>query len=470
MIKAMREKVLNMRKKLRLACAVAAAMLFASGCTAASQKKARKEKMEKIMNYSAEELSLFDEYLTFSAGATCEWYKDGTAEKSIGSARVPDMCALPDDPSLKDAKYIRTSAYISFESDGNQHLSVEGPRFYEITVTYNEVHTEPYSEDTFFKANVFYKVNIAYVYKEGMQPVFHADSGYKLSVYAPSFGGVPSTPLARISDEHLRDPFIMLDRGGKYYMTGTYDPKDWKNTKEIHIYRSDDLAEWEDLGAVWNYEKDATWQKELITDGSSPIWAPELHYVKGNYYICYSLGWGLMGGAVLRSTTGIPEGPYEDICTKPVFDTIDATLFVDDDGKVYAIWGDGLIAEMDADMTGMKTAPKALMSESGKRVGFEGCYVLKIGGLYYLCSATYCYHFKEDGTPYQTYDSFYAISDNLFGPYSERRLLLKYGGHNNLFFDKEGKLFTTAFYGPDFSERPAIAELTVTDEGLLKVK
>ena len=94
-------------------------MIFATACTSVSQNKAGREKMKRIMNYSAEGLSLFDEYLAFSAGATCEWYKNGTTDKSIGSARVPDMCALPDDPSLKDAKYIRASAYISFGSDGH---------------------------------------------------------------------------------------------------------------------------------------------------------------------------------------------------------------------------------------------------------------------------------------------------------------------------------------------------------------
>ena len=94
-------------KYIRVAGIVLAAAVFASGCGCASaSKKTRREKMEKIMNYSAEELSLFDEYLAFSAGATCEWYKNGTAEKSIGSTRVPDMCALPENASLKDAKYI----------------------------------------------------------------------------------------------------------------------------------------------------------------------------------------------------------------------------------------------------------------------------------------------------------------------------------------------------------------------------
>ena len=173
---------------------------------------------------------------------------------------------------------------------------------------------------------------------------------------------------------------------------------------------------------------------------------------------------------MLKSKSGSPEGPYEDICGKAIFDYIDSSFFVDDDGTVYAIWSDGIIARMNEDMTDIASRPTALVSESGLRVGFEGCCVIKINGLYYLCSSTYCIHYREDGSSYQSYDSFYAVSDKLEGPYSERRLLLINGGHNNLFRTNDGKLYTTAFYGNDFSERPAIAEIEVTDNGLLRVK
>ena len=153
------------------------------------------------------------------------------------------------------------------------------------------------------------------------------------------------------------------------------------------------------------------------------------------------------------------------------FTLTQTNAFVDDDGKVYAVWSDGLMAQMRDDMTKPVTSKKkVLKSASGMRVGFEGCFIMKINGLYYLCSATYCIHYNENGSPYQTYDSFYAVSDKLEGPYSERRLLLENGGHNNLFRSGDGKLYTTAFYGKTFSERPAIVEINVTEDGRLEVK
>ncbi|MBO4327673.1 MAG: family 43 glycosylhydrolase [Clostridia bacterium] len=442
----------------------------ASGC-GASEKRAIKAKMEAVMNYTESERQQISEYLKYSKGVSFSAYKYKNSDKPLRTVKTPDFSTLPDIPELEDTGYVRASAYVSFAQDGNQHIQLKGVKDADITVTFNELHTEPYDDSISFTAGVFYKINVSYRYSAETSPVFTADSEYELSTTAPLFGGVPSEPVKPILDLHLRDAYILNGPDEYYYMTGTNDPVDWNNTREIHVYRSADLSSWEDLGAVWNFERDATWQKDILID-SSPIWAPELHYIGGTYWICYSLGWGSMSGSLLRSTTGRPEGPYADVSGsgKPMFDYIDSTLFRDDNGRVYAIWSDGQLQELSNDLTSLKGERVALKSRSGIQAGFEGCFMIKIGGIYYLCSSTYSIHYRSDGSSYQTYDSFYVMSDNISGPYSERRLLLENGGHNNLFFSKDGRLFTTAFYGNDFSEKPAIAEIEVTDEGLLKVR
>ena len=95
--------------------------------------------------------------------------------------------------------------------------------------------------------------------------------------------------------------------------------------------------------------------------------------------------------------------------------------------------------------------------------------MLKHNGLYYLCSAAYTTHYNADGSSYLSYDSYYAVSRRFAGPYSERRLLLINGGHNNLFFGKDGTLYTTAFSGA-LNERPSIKEIGIAENGLLSVK
>ena len=422
-----------------------------------------------LMTYTEEELAQIDEYLQYSQGASVSLYENMGDAEPIYTGTVGGLCELPECGELARTGYIRYTAYIAFEKTGGQSLKVNGAKNVRITVHYNELRSEIYSLFTVFKAKIFYRIDVEFPYSDGLSPSFRSSSSYIISVNYPSFGGMPSEEVRPIADIHLRDPYIMTGADGKYYMTGTYDPADWSNTKEIHVYRSEDLAGWDDLGAVWNFERDATWQKKILTDGSSPIWAPELHYINGNYYICYSLGWGAMNGSVLKSTTGLPEGPYEDVRGDAVFEAIDSTFFVDDDGSVWAIWADGQYAGMSGDMKRLATAKRSLVSESGQPVGFEGCCVIKINGLYYLCPASYTTHYRADGSSYLTYDSYYAVSNRFQGPYSERRLLLINGGHGNLFFANDGTLYTTLFSGA-LGERPGIAAIDITEDGRLIVR
>ena len=171
----------------------------------------------------------------------------------------------------------------------------------------------------------------------------------------------------------------------------------------------------------------------------------------------------------INEKTGLPEGPYEDSTDHAVFDSIDSTFFVDDDGSVYSVYGDGHYARMSKDMKRQTVPTGSLLSQSGQPVGFEGCFVKKIGDLYYLCSASYTIHYRKDGSSYQTYDSYYAVSNRFQGPYSERRLLLVNGGHGNLFTTSDGSLYTTLFSG-SLNERPGIAPVTVSEDGRIFVK
>jgi hypothetical protein len=67
-----------------------------------------------------------------------------------------------------------------------------------------------------------------------------------------------------------------------------------------------DLQKWDYVGLVWSFVKDATWEK-----GARYVWAPEIHYVRGNYYFAYCVSGGQGGGTgILKSSTGKPEGPY----------------------------------------------------------------------------------------------------------------------------------------------------------------
>lgn len=268
--------------------------------------------------------------------------------------------------------------------------------------------------------------------------------------------------VRRLLDTPLRDTSVCLGPGGVYYLTGTCEPF-WGDNRGIRVWRSTDLEKWESLGMVWEYGA-SPWH-EKYRQAKKPLWAPEIHYLKGTFWLTYSMpGWddtaATSGSGLLRSTTGKPEGPYVDIQPGArMGDEIDASLFEDDDGAVYFIWHSGKIARMKDDMSGLAEpyrwlkagaadpAPghhsslcaKIFGPDSFDHVGYEGATIFKANGKYHLAAAE-----NFDGH----YHGMVADSDALLGPYGPRYVAVPDGGHVTFFRDTAGKWWST-FFGND---------------------
>lgn len=172
----------------------------------------------------------------------------------------------------------------------------------------------------------------------------------------------PSADLTSLFDQWLRDTFVFRAPDGWYYLTGTLpDPElghCWATNPGIPLWRSRDLKTWEELGLIWSFERDGTWDAEIKpvpenhweirrrdNDANEPVppirraaWAPEIHFFDDTYWLTFSLNWTPGYGTVLvRSKTGKPEGPYAHVADGPITPDIDSSLFVDDDGTVYFI-------------------------------------------------------------------------------------------------------------------------------------
>ncbi len=277
---------------------------------------------------------------------------------------------------------------------------------------------------------------------------------------------LPKMPVIKpLFDYPVRDTAVCPGPDGMYYLIGTTGHPTWWNTNEgVRMWKSKDLKTWDAIGLVWSYEKNATWQKvKTDKDGrktaDSAIWAPELHYFKGTYWIAYCVNYG--GTGILKSETGKPEGPYVDIKKDgPLTGEIDASLFVEDDGSVYFVWQNGKIAKMKDDMSGLAEPPRHLKPAGADQVGFEGACITKINGRYHLICADFM---NWDGKT-KTYDCMAASSENLFGPYGQRYPAVPGGGHNMLFKDKQGKWWSTFFGNDDktpFKERAAILRIEI---------
>lgn len=176
------------------------------------------------------------------------------------------------------------------------------------------------------------------------------------------------------------DPDILYHDGYYYmYVTGDFYP----------VYRSADLAKWEYVGVSlpevsWNIDK-------------RYMWAPDVEYINGKFYMAVSMGEAGFGIAVADK----PEGPFVCAGEMPFLTkTIDGHIFVDDDGRIYLYytsWCDGRAygiwgVEMESDCLTPKWENEKLIFtptedwESSMNMGgiVEAPFMLKKEGVYYL--------------------------------------------------------------------------------------
>ena len=293
--------------------------------------------------------------------------------------------------------------------------------------------------------------------------------------------------LRKLMDTPLRDTSICRGPDGTWYMTGTVEPF-YAYNRGIKVWKSKDWTTWEPLGFVWEYGK-SPWHEKYFKI-KKPLWAPEIHFLKGTFWLTYSLpGWDgtgkTSGCGLLKSTTGKAEGPYEDVQPGERFgDEIDASLFQDDNGAVYFLWHSGKIARMKPDMSGLAEPYHWLRiatmdpnpqhhsglcagifgANSFDHLGYEGMFLFKRQGTYYFCCSEQC-----DGR----YSCFIATSTNLYGPYGERYEAIPHGGHN-MFFQDDKEQWWSSYFGSDgtgpWAERAGVLPVEFTPEGRVRPK
>lgn len=144
------------------------------------------------------------------------------------------------------------------------------------------------------------------------------------------------------------DPWV-FKKDGMYYYCGSGDGG-------IYVSKSEKLTAPGERKMVWKPEE-GNWN-------STNIWAPELHFIEGKWYIYYTAGAAgppfiHQRSGVLESETDDPFGPYVDkgmlytgddlADPSSVIWAIDLTTFVID-GQRYAIWS-GWLNNADTDKT-----------------------------------------------------------------------------------------------------------------------
>ena len=305
---------------------------------------------------------------------------------------------------------------------------------------------------------------------------------------------IPPT-VKPLFDQFMRDTYCMLGPDGRYYLTGTTPAPGrtniWDWNDGLRMWRSKDLKQWEDMGLVFSLDRDGTWQKPFIKvppgrvvmtgdvcdDQQRIAWTPEIHYIKSKktWLINACMGSKLdprRGAFILRSISGKPEGPYENIAASkngpinklPGNFSADNSLFEDDDGTVYFVGVDHYVIRMKEDLSGFAEEPHTLMETPWRNdYNCEGGYIFKHGGKYHLVQTFWSRRVKPDRLEYSAhstkrvredksiygYDALVSSSDNIYGPYGPRYTAVVGGGHLNPFQDAQGRWWGACFGNPN---------------------
>ena len=234
---------------------------------------------------------------------------------------------------------------------------------------------------------------------------------------------VSCNTLKTVVREKAHNPVIFADVpdmsmvrvGDTYYMSSTT----MHMSPGVPIMKSKDLINWELVNYCYDVLDDTD---ELnLNNGKNAYgggsWASCIRYHNDTYYV--STFAGTTGTTYIYSTKDIEKGPWKVIKFKPSYH--DHTIFFDDDGKIYMIWGVGKLrmVELKQDLTGIIEGTERVLIENasapaGNNIGLpsEGSQLFKVKGKYYLFNITWPRGGMRTVVVHR--------ADNITGPYEGR--------------------------------------------------
>jgi arabinan endo-1,5-alpha-L-arabinosidase len=240
----------------------------------------------------------------------------------------------------------------------------------------------------------------------------------------------------------IHDPVMARDKG-TYYLFAT--------GPGISVWSSRDLQQWRHEPPV--FPEPPAWATEAVPGFRGHIWAPDISYQNGQYYLYYSVsafGKNTSCIGVATNVTLDPADPrfhWEDhgkviqsIPGRTNWNAIDPNLVRGDDGTPYLVFGsfwDGIkIAQLRPDLCGLAVDPDALPTLASRKRdpadpnlpapagnpadaggnAIEAPFVFKHDGYFYLfASIDYCCR-----GPKSNYKMIVGRARNVTGPYLDR--------------------------------------------------
>lgn len=242
------------------------------------------------------------------------------------------------------------------------------------------------------------------------------------------FADVPDMSIIRVNDT--------------YYMSSTT----MHLSPGVPIMKSRDLVNWSLVGYV--YDTLADIDELNLANGKNAYgrgsWASSMRYHNGTYYVTTFAQ--TTGRTYIFTTRNIEKGPWKSVSFKPSYH--DHTLFFDDDGRVFLIYGSGSLrlVELMPDVSGVKpgTTEEVIIQDASAPAGLniglkaEGSQMFKVNGKYYLFNITW----PQGGMRTVVIHR----ADKITGPYEGRLALQDLGvAQGGLIDTPDGKWYSYLF-------------------------
>lgn len=264
-------------------------------------------------------------------------------------------------------------------------------------------------------------------------------------------------------DTNVHDPSVVKTPGGSYILAHTGD--------NLSLKTSTDRTAWRNAGAA--FPNGASWTTPY-TGGSKNLWAPDISYRNGKYFMYYSASsFGSSKSAIFLATssTGLSgswtnQGIVIESTTSTGWNAIDPNLIVDAQGRWWlnfgSFWSGLKMIPLDPS-TGKRTGSNLISIAARPNNGgaVEAPYITRRGNYYYLwASFDKCCQGASS-----TYRVMVGRSTSVTGPFVDKagvqmmsgggtEVMASHGsihgpGHQAVFTDKDADVLVYHYYGND---------------------
>ena len=274
-----------------------------------------------------------------------------------------------------------------------------------------------------------------------------------------SLMGVKADDYETLQTEKIQNPMLWADVpdpdiirvGDTFYLVSTT----MHLMPGAPVMASKDLKNWETVGYIFDKLTDSP--KYDLLEGTAygrGQWATSLKYHNGKFYALLAPNeQGAMGDTYIF-TADKAEGPWKILSRMRHFH--DCSLFFDDDGRVYVIYGTGELMELKPDLSDVieGTHQRIFQKEADETGLLEGSRVIKHNGKYYLLMISHVY------APGKHRREVCYRADDIHGPYEKQVILeSEFGGFS---YEAQGTIVDSPdgdWYGIIFQDRGGVGRV-----------